>query len=140
MRKGFLIYEEMQKYLVIYGEADCHICLCNRSLLFLIYEENLLFFFNSVGFSLEIHVLVLSVHGIRIALMGLDLKGNDSANSSFLKGCKQLFSSFQFKYKFIGGTGSRLRVFCQGTTIHTENHSFAVVGQWNGSIQHTHSS
>ncbi len=24
----------------------------------------------------------------------------------------------------MGGTGSRLRVFCQGTTIDTENHSF----------------
>jgi hypothetical protein len=25
MRKGFLIYEEMRKYLVIYEEAVCHI-------------------------------------------------------------------------------------------------------------------
>ncbi len=51
MRKGFLIYEEMRKYLVIYGEAVCHICLCSRSLLnFLIYQENSLFFFNSVAF------------------------------------------------------------------------------------------
>jgi hypothetical protein len=33
MRKGFLIYEEMRKYLVIYGEAVSHILLCNRSLL-----------------------------------------------------------------------------------------------------------
>ncbi len=37
MRKGFLIYEEMRKYLVIY---------CNCSLLdFYIYEENFVFFF-----------------------------------------------------------------------------------------------
>jgi hypothetical protein len=45
MSKGFLIYEEMQEYLVIYEEAVSHI----PSLLnFLIYEENFIFFFNSV--------------------------------------------------------------------------------------------
>jgi hypothetical protein len=47
MRKAFLIYEEMLKYLVIYEEAFSH---CNRSLLdFLTYEENIVFFFISVG-------------------------------------------------------------------------------------------
>ncbi len=46
MRKGFLIYEEMRKYLVIYEEAVSQIWLCNRSLMdFLIYEENLGFFY-----------------------------------------------------------------------------------------------
>ncbi len=51
MRKGFLIYEDMRKYLVIYEEAVSHIWLCNRSLLdFLIYEENFVFFFISVEF------------------------------------------------------------------------------------------
>jgi hypothetical protein len=50
MRKGFLIYEEMRQYLVIYEEAVRHIWLSNRSLLdFLIYEENFVFFFISVG-------------------------------------------------------------------------------------------
>ncbi len=45
MRKGFLIYEEMCKYLVIYEEAFSLIWLCNWSLVnFLIYEENFLFF------------------------------------------------------------------------------------------------
>jgi hypothetical protein len=40
MRKGFLIFEEMHIYLVIYEEAVSHILLCNRSLLdFLIYKE-----------------------------------------------------------------------------------------------------
>ncbi len=40
LRKGFLIYEEMRKYLVIYEEAVSHKWLCNRSLLdFLIYEK-----------------------------------------------------------------------------------------------------
>ncbi len=44
LRKGFLIYEEMRKYLVMYEEAISHIC--NRSLLdFLIYEGNLFLFF-----------------------------------------------------------------------------------------------
>jgi hypothetical protein len=46
MRKGFLIYEEMRKYLTIYDEAVSN---RNRSLLkFLIYEENFIFFI-SVG-------------------------------------------------------------------------------------------
>jgi hypothetical protein len=36
----------MRKYLTIYEEAVSHVWLCNRSLLnFLIYEENLIFFF-----------------------------------------------------------------------------------------------
>ncbi len=53
MRKGFLIYEEMRKYFPIY-EAVSNIWLCNCSTLnFLIYEENLIFFFISVQFSLS---------------------------------------------------------------------------------------
>ncbi len=49
MRRDFLIYEEIRKYLVIYEDAVGHIWLCNRSHLnFLIYEENFLFFFISV--------------------------------------------------------------------------------------------
>ncbi len=50
MRKGFLIYEEMRKYFLIYiyEEAVSHAWLCNVSILnFLIYEENLIFFFIS---------------------------------------------------------------------------------------------
>ncbi len=51
MRKDFLKYEEMRKYLVIYEEAVSHIWLCNCSLLdFLIYEENFVFFFISVTY------------------------------------------------------------------------------------------
>ncbi len=47
MMKGFLIYEEMRKYLVIYEEAISHIWLCNRSLRdFLTYEENFVFLIN----------------------------------------------------------------------------------------------
>jgi hypothetical protein len=49
MRKGFLIYEEMRKYLTKHEEAVSHIWLCNRYILnFLIYKENLIFFFISV--------------------------------------------------------------------------------------------
>ncbi len=45
MRKGFLIYEEMRKCLVISEEAVSHIWLCTRSLLdSLVYEENFLIF------------------------------------------------------------------------------------------------
>ncbi len=45
MRKGFLIYEEIRKYLVIYEEVVSHIWLCNRSLLdFLMYAEIISFF------------------------------------------------------------------------------------------------
>ncbi len=41
MRKSFLIYVEMRKYLTIYEEPVSHIWLCNCSILnFLIYEEN----------------------------------------------------------------------------------------------------
>ncbi len=50
MWKGFLTYEEMRKYFTINEEAVSHIRLCNRSLLnFLIYEENMIFFFISVA-------------------------------------------------------------------------------------------
>ncbi len=46
MRKGFLIYEEMRKYLTIYEEAVSHIWLCKCSILnFPVYEENFNFFF-----------------------------------------------------------------------------------------------
>ncbi len=48
MKKDFLIYEEMRKFLVIYEEAVSHVWLCNRYRLnFLIYEENFISFFNS---------------------------------------------------------------------------------------------
>ncbi len=56
MRKGFLIYEEMCKYLTIYEEAVSHIWLSNCSVLnFFIYEKNLIFFFIS-----EIHTAYCS--------------------------------------------------------------------------------
>ncbi len=43
------VYEEMRKYLTIYLEAISHVWLCNCSILnFLMYEENLIFFFISV--------------------------------------------------------------------------------------------
>jgi hypothetical protein len=46
IRKGFLIYEKMQKYFSIYKEAVSHKYLCNCSTLnFPIYEENLIFFY-----------------------------------------------------------------------------------------------
>jgi hypothetical protein len=49
VRKGFLIYEAMRKYLTKYEEAVGHIQLCNRSILsLLIYEGNLNFFSISV--------------------------------------------------------------------------------------------
>jgi hypothetical protein len=60
MRKGFLIYEEMCKYLTIYEEAVSQIWLFNRSLLnFLIYEKNFLFFFISeVGITIKFCVFL----------------------------------------------------------------------------------
>ncbi len=43
-------HAQMRKYFTIYEEADSHIWGCNRSILnFLIYEENLIFFFISVS-------------------------------------------------------------------------------------------
>ncbi len=44
LRKVFLIYEEMRKYLTIYEEAVSHIWLCNLSL----YMRKILFYFLSV--------------------------------------------------------------------------------------------
>jgi hypothetical protein len=66
MRKDFLIYEyyeEMRDYLTKYEEAVSHIWICNRSLLnFLIYEENLIFFFISEAecFHDDIFVFILN--------------------------------------------------------------------------------
>ncbi len=61
MRKGFLIFEEMRKYLVLYEEAVSHIWLCNRSLLdFLIFEEIFFFFISAAKagkYSLALHRL-----------------------------------------------------------------------------------
>ncbi len=52
MWKGFLIYEEMRKYLTKFEEAIIHIWIRNRSLLnFLIYEENF------ISFLLVLHLL-----------------------------------------------------------------------------------
>jgi hypothetical protein len=58
MKKAFLIYEEMGKYLVIYGNAVSHIRLCNRFLLdFLIIEENLVLVLISAQYSINKHIL-----------------------------------------------------------------------------------
>ncbi len=46
MRKGFLIYEEMCKYLTIYEEAVCHIWLCNCSILNVLIRVYEKFFFS----------------------------------------------------------------------------------------------
>ncbi len=60
MRRGFLMYEEMPKYFPIYEEAVSHIWLCNCSTLnFIIYEENLIFFFISVPCSMTKNALIL---------------------------------------------------------------------------------
>ncbi len=50
MRQGFLIYEEIRRYLVIYEDAVSYKRLSNRSLLdFLLCEENFVSFFISVS-------------------------------------------------------------------------------------------
>ncbi len=75
--EGFLVDEEMRKYLVIYEEAVSHIWLCNRSLLdFLINEEFLLIF--------------LSVHKSRI-------KNQKYPGFAFFS----FFLSFSYIYLFI---------------------------------------
>ncbi len=48
MRKGFLIYEEIRKYLTIYKEAVSHIWLCTRSLWISLYMRKILCYFLSV--------------------------------------------------------------------------------------------
>ncbi len=56
MTKGFLIYEEMRKYLVKYEEAVSHRWLCNWSIWnYLIYEENFILFFISTQ---SLHTLI----------------------------------------------------------------------------------
>jgi hypothetical protein len=54
MRKGFLIYEEMPKYLTIYEEAvgqnmALHPIPSEFIYIYEVYEENLIFFFIIVG-------------------------------------------------------------------------------------------
>jgi hypothetical protein len=50
MTNGLLIYVEIFAHFFIYKEALLHIRLCNCSILnFLMYEENLILFFISVG-------------------------------------------------------------------------------------------
>ncbi len=84
IRKDFLIYEEMRKYLTIYEEAVGHIWLCTRSLLkILTYEENFLFFFNSVDL-LEAIVLFIATSfrfwmiSIAPRDMGINIKEKNS--------------------------------------------------------------
>jgi hypothetical protein len=80
MRKGFLIYEEMRKYLVIYEEAVSHIWLCNRSLLdFLIYEDIFSFFFISVVPRVD---TMLCAQGRRNSWVELWHAGESGADSS----------------------------------------------------------
>jgi hypothetical protein len=49
MRKGFLIYEEMRKYIFIYEEAVSRITLqlLHSEFPYTVYEEHLIFFLNS---------------------------------------------------------------------------------------------
>ncbi len=61
--EGFLVYEEMRKCLTIYEEAISHIWQCICSILnFLIYEENLIFFFMSVPKSKLLLNYVTMIH------------------------------------------------------------------------------
>ncbi len=70
MRKGFLIYEEVHKYLVTYEEAVSHTWLCIRSLLkFLIYEENLIFFFISVSHNQLLDCCTLSAVSVQLKIL-----------------------------------------------------------------------
>jgi hypothetical protein len=55
MRKGFLIYEEMRKYLVIYEEAVSHIRLCNCSLLNFLHMRKIYFLFYQCRIEYEIY-------------------------------------------------------------------------------------
>ncbi len=66
MRKGFLICEEMRKYLVIYEGAFSQIWLCNCFLLnFLMYiwENFILFFISAVTFSVQELIALSSLKG-----------------------------------------------------------------------------
>ncbi len=56
MRKGFLIYKELRKYLVIYEAAVSHIWICNRSLLdsLYIWGKFCFLFYQCGGFCLDL--------------------------------------------------------------------------------------
>ncbi len=74
VRKGFLIYEEMRKYLIKNEESVSHIWLCNCSVLnFLIYEENLIFFFISVESTSPCKTHLLPAHWSGAAAHWFDL-------------------------------------------------------------------
>ncbi len=65
MRKGFLTYEQMRKYLFIYDKVVIHLWLCNCSILnFLINEENFIFSFISVHCMQSLLYIVLKVNDI----------------------------------------------------------------------------
>ncbi len=86
MRKGF-IYEEMRKYFPIYEEAVSHIWLCNCSALnFLIYEENLIFFFISVLIGLILFCLF--PHAIKISVTESLFNLTYSSNTLWGSTCK----------------------------------------------------
>jgi hypothetical protein len=81
MRKGFLIYEEMRKYLVINEEAVNHIYLCNRSVLdSLINEENFVFFFISVP----------NMHCFHDCLLSGTKALNDNMNKLLVEGSNRI--------------------------------------------------
>ncbi len=102
MRKGFLIYEEVQKYLVIYEEAVSHKWLCTRSLLkFLSYEENLIFFFYQCTASEKKRGNVKNQGKIWNAAWRNQIAGN-------LKRCPSLTASIQDRYRSMTGTSSRM--------------------------------
>ncbi len=86
MRKCFLIYKVMRKYFPIYEEAVGHIWLCNCSTLnFLIYEENLIFFFISV------YMVHNCMHQAGVKLLVVSYMICKRACSDF---CCQLFGYF----------------------------------------------
>ncbi len=70
MRKGFLIYEEMRKYIPISKEAVSHIWLCNCSILnFHIFEENFLSFLSVQVLEFR-NILYLPNRGTKANLTG----------------------------------------------------------------------
>ncbi len=82
MRKGFLIYEEMHKYFLIYEEDVSHIWLCNCSILnFHIFEDNFILFLSVYYYKIWGNIAIL--HIVRHPL-GTEIKSNTVVVNSSL--------------------------------------------------------
>ncbi len=96
----YIVYEEMCKYLIIYvhvqyEEAVSHRWLCNCSLLnFLIYEENLIFFFISAPHPQQTESSWISLRHSTVSLSSLCANDREKSAGFFVYSCSWSFPFF----------------------------------------------